>query len=251
MGIDFSKLIRSKLPSSHAWRGFKDDKKGYLFNALGDLLKDFNEYADTIFGGIRLKNTSALKDYIKEYNINPNGLTDDEILSMIKSLQVAIGGQSRDYIEHVIRSSGFPQIAVLENTPDIYYLNGNSNVFGNEFATFGNAAFSSAEYNSVGAASPAEWFKTVGVLGYGTFGNEFATFGNATFGSGSEKGYVVTDTLEKRTYDTNPDTWTLYFILTDKDNNNSPLNLNDNQLNLLKDILLKIKPATSVAIINN
>lgn len=250
MAINFKELIKSKLPDAHAWQSFSADKKGGIFFAAGEILKDFNAYVDSLFDGVKLKNTTAIKEYINEYNIDTNGLTNQEILNLVKSLQVAIGGQSRDYIEYVIRASGFPQIAVLENLPNIYYLQGNSNVLGNNFCTVGNFTLSSVEFNSIGAANPSVWFQKTGVDGYSTLGNTLATVGNFTLGSGIQKGYVVTDTLEFATSSTDPNTWSLYFILTDKDNYNKPLNLNQNQLNLLKNILLKVKPARTVAVIN-
>ncbi|MFW6156787.1 MAG: putative phage tail protein, partial [Armatimonadota bacterium] len=101
------RIIQHLLPRGRAWSAAADSMLDRFLSGLSGLPEAVREHLDRVLYDIDPDETRRLADWEEQFGLRPRSLSDSERRGRLRGRWSATGGQSRQYIQGVLRAAGF------------------------------------------------------------------------------------------------------------------------------------------------
>lgn len=102
------RVIQHLLPRGAAWRAFPGSTLDKFLSGLSSLPGSVRQALDKLWSDIIPETTRHLSDWESQFALRPRSLTDAERRQRLRARWAATGGQSKAYIQGVLRDAGYP-----------------------------------------------------------------------------------------------------------------------------------------------
>ena len=103
----FFRQFQHLLPNGRAWSLTIDKALRRFMVGLSDVSRQSRDFVDRVYLDLFPNTTRALESWERQFNLPDSGLTEQQRRTRLTATWRALGGQSAQYIQGILRDSGF------------------------------------------------------------------------------------------------------------------------------------------------